>query len=288
MLQSFTMTFDGHLLNRGFWLYVWQIKGPGSLVVYVGRTGDSSSAHASSPFKRIGQHLDPSPNAKGNALGKQLTRRGIQYADCTFEMVAIGPLYPEQTDFDAHVPLRNQMAAFERAVADELKRRRYDVLGTHPRQGSPDPGILAQILALLDQKFPPLPATELHTIQDLTEALLTPEDFWICAFCGKVATLETIPQPLCESRTCPCGAIALANRSCDYDEITDDAIGLFSISVRPESHGYDQDLRQDILRSGVDIKQGVSREIEWFPGHREQIDYVWFRRSCYEWRAPES
>ena len=156
MVQSFSMTFDGHLLNRGFWLYVWQIKGPGSHVVYVGRTGDSSSAHASSPFKRIGQHLDSSPNAKGNALGKQLLRRGIKYADCTFEMVAIGPLYPEQADFDAHVPYRNQMAAFERAVADELKRRRYDVLGTHPRIGSPDAVMLQQLLALLDQKFPPL------------------------------------------------------------------------------------------------------------------------------------
>ena len=67
VLQSYSMTFDGHLLNRGFWLYVWLIKGPQSHHVYVGRTGDSSSPHASSPFKRIGQHLDPGPNAKGSA-----------------------------------------------------------------------------------------------------------------------------------------------------------------------------------------------------------------------------
>jgi hypothetical protein len=72
VLHSYSMTFDGHLLNRGFWPYVWRIQGPVSHHVYVGRTGDSSSAHASSPFKRIGQHLDPSPNAKGNALGKHL------------------------------------------------------------------------------------------------------------------------------------------------------------------------------------------------------------------------
>lgn len=73
MLQSYTMRFDGHLLNRGFWLYVWEIKGPQSHHIYVGRTGDSSSPHASSLFKRIGQHLDHRPNAKGNALGRQLT-----------------------------------------------------------------------------------------------------------------------------------------------------------------------------------------------------------------------
>ena len=76
MLQSYSMTFDGHLLNRGFWLYVWEIKGSMSHHVYVGRTGDSSSPHASSPFKRIGQHLNPSSKAKGNALSKQCGRPG--------------------------------------------------------------------------------------------------------------------------------------------------------------------------------------------------------------------
>jgi len=150
------MRFDGHLLNRGFWLYVWEIKGPLSHHVYVGRTGDSSSAHASSPFKRIGQHLDPGPNAKGNALGKQLTRAGVKYEQCTFEMVAIGPIWPEQEDFDAHKPIRDRMAALERAIADELKRRGYKVLGSHPRRASPDQFVLQQLLAHLDHKFPSL------------------------------------------------------------------------------------------------------------------------------------
>lgn len=154
MLQAYSMTFDGHLLNRGFWLYVWEIKRPMSHHVYVGRTGDSSSPHASSPFKRIGQHLDPSPRAKGNALGKQLRRAGVKHEECTFEMVAVGPIFPEQATFKDHVPVRNQMAALERAVADELRRRGYLVLGTHPRAGSPDQSVLEQIRALLDSKFP--------------------------------------------------------------------------------------------------------------------------------------
>lgn len=154
MLQSYSMRFDGHLLNRGFWLYVWEIKGPLSHHVYVGRTGDSSSAHASSQFKRIGQHLDPGPNAKGNALGKQLTRAGVKYEECSFEMLAIGPIWPEQDDFDAHKPIRDRMAALERDVADELRRRGYDVLGTHPRAGTPDQVILQRIRTLLDPKFP--------------------------------------------------------------------------------------------------------------------------------------
>ena len=156
MLQSYSMTFDGHLLNRGFWLYVWQIKGPLSHHVYVGRTGDSSSPHASSPFKRIGQHLDPSPNAKGNALGKQLRRAGVKYDECSFEMIAIGPIFPEQSEFEAHKPMRDQLASLERAIADELRQRGYVVLGTHPRAGSPDQALLEQLRVLLAPKFPDL------------------------------------------------------------------------------------------------------------------------------------
>ena len=154
MLQSYSMIFDGHLLKRGFWLYVWDIKGPTSRHVYVGRTGDTSSPHASSPFNRIGQHLDTRPKARGNALGRQLRRAGIMCEQCTFEMVAVGPIFPEQATMEEHVPVRDHLAALERAVADELRQRGYVVLGTHPRLGSLDGAVLGQILALLDPKFP--------------------------------------------------------------------------------------------------------------------------------------
>lgn len=50
--------FDGAFLQRGFWLYVWRVIAPNSTeVLYVGRTGDSSSPNAQSPFNRMGQHL---------------------------------------------------------------------------------------------------------------------------------------------------------------------------------------------------------------------------------------
>src|SRR5271170_1962311 len=157
MLNSYSMTFDGDILKRGFWLYVWEIKGTNSHHLYVGRTGDSSSANASSPFKRIGQHLDPSPRAKGNALGKQLRHAGIDCGDCMFEMTAIGPIFTEQSDFGSHIPFRDKMAAIERAVSDELKRRSYIVLGTHPRIGTVEPNLLGEITSLLDRRFPAPP-----------------------------------------------------------------------------------------------------------------------------------
>jgi hypothetical protein len=154
MLKAYKMSFEGRLLSRGFWLYVWEIKGPRSHHVYVGRTGDSSSPHASSPFKRIGQHLDPGRSAKGNALLRQLRRAGVKHEECCFDMIAVGPIFSEQATFVKHVPVRNKMAALERAVADELQRRGYMVLGIHPRDATPEQSVLQQIKTLLESMFP--------------------------------------------------------------------------------------------------------------------------------------
>ncbi len=148
------MEFSGKLLQRGFWLYIWDIKGDASRHIYVGRTGDSSSANASSPFRRIGQHLDVSLNAKGNALGRRLKEAGINPQACTFEMIAIGPIFDEQKSLREHYPLRDKTAALERALADELKMRGYHVLGVHPRAASPDYSLFEQMIVKLQDSFP--------------------------------------------------------------------------------------------------------------------------------------
>ncbi len=147
------MEFSGKLLKRGFWLYVWDIKG-NSRHLYVGRTGDSSSANASSPFRRIGQHLDTRLNAKGNALGRQLRSAGIEPESCTFEMTAIGPIFAEQASMLDHEPLRDKTAALEKALALELRRRGYSVLGTHSSRTDADPALFQQVLGKLDSTYP--------------------------------------------------------------------------------------------------------------------------------------
>ena len=149
------MEFSGKLLKRGFWLYVWDIKQDQRHRLYVGRTGDSSSPHASSPFRRIGQHLDPSVNAKGNALGRQLKTAGIDPEKCTFEMTAIGPIFEEQASLHEHLPYRDKTAALERALADELRGRGYEVLGSHPKNGAVDYPLFEQVIERLNRAFPP-------------------------------------------------------------------------------------------------------------------------------------
>jgi hypothetical protein len=69
-------------------------------------------------------------------------------------MVAGGPIISEQATFVDHPAVRNQMSAPERAITDELWRRGYVVLGAHPRVGSPELSVLAQIQELLDSKSP--------------------------------------------------------------------------------------------------------------------------------------
>lgn len=103
-------------------------------------------------------------------------------------------------------------------------------------------------------------------------------DQWTCPFCGAQAVWETTPAPLGESRTCACGAIALAAPARDYDEITDDALNLFSIPTRPESRGSEALLRRDLLDAGIEIRDGLTRRVEIAPGRHDEMQSVWFRR----------
>jgi len=125
------MEFNGEVLERGFWLYVWEITEGSACHLYVGRTGDSSSPHASSPFNRIGQHLDFRKNAKGATLAKRLREAGVNPKKSKFRMLALGPFFLEQEDFEAHKPYRDQMATFEYELASHLKSVGYSVLGIH-------------------------------------------------------------------------------------------------------------------------------------------------------------
>jgi hypothetical protein len=148
-----SIRFPGQVLKRGFWLYVIDIRSPERRLLYVGRTGDSSSPHAGSPFGRISQHLDLRPNAKGNALFRNLRRVGVDPSECELEMIAVGPFFPEQTTFKRHKLIRDQMAALEMGVAKQLHGRGFEVLGTHAAREPADPSVLSDVLRLVESKL---------------------------------------------------------------------------------------------------------------------------------------
>jgi hypothetical protein len=150
-LEHYRMAFDGKLLRRGFWIYVWRIVVADKTVYYVGRTGDSPSCHAASPFMRAGQHLDLRENAKGNALKRRLAERHVSPDECTFEMVAIGPLFPEQSKVSVHRVYRDKAAALEKAVAGYLKEKGKEVLGTHHSKKQLDDTLFQSVRQTINQ-----------------------------------------------------------------------------------------------------------------------------------------
>ncbi len=126
-LPTHAVTLPAPMIERGFWLYVWRIASPLGELLYVGRTGDSSSPNASAPFARMGQHLGTNRNQ--NMVRRHLERRGAPPEECDwFELVACGPLFPEAQDWSEHVVRRDVVAGLERALADALAEAGYDVL----------------------------------------------------------------------------------------------------------------------------------------------------------------
>lgn len=123
------LQFEGGILRRGFWLYVWEVTPPGAEpLYYVGRTGDSSSTNAQSPFNRMGQHLGFAKNA--NMLRRHLTSNGVDPDGCRFRLVAYGPVEAESLaeGREEHDRRRDIVAAMERTLAQEMAGAGYKVM----------------------------------------------------------------------------------------------------------------------------------------------------------------
>jgi len=119
--------FDGGLLTRGFWLYVCEITRPDSSpVYYVGRTGDTSSPNPQSPFYRMSQHLGTNKNSM--ALRTRLTAQNINPEECSFRLVAYGPMLKEAKASEPYSTLMGIMAALEKALADAMCEAGYKVI----------------------------------------------------------------------------------------------------------------------------------------------------------------
>jgi len=130
------LTLPGQMLQRGFWLYVWRVQTAKGERLYVGRTGDSSSPHATAPYTRMGQHLGFSKAA--NSLRRLLTEAGVEPESCgQFDLISYGPIFPEigmakdqlrHEQMVLHTPVRDQMAGLEKKLRDALAAAEYKVL----------------------------------------------------------------------------------------------------------------------------------------------------------------
>jgi len=152
---TYSLTLPAAMLRRGFWLYVWRVEAPGGELLYVGRTGDSSSPNATPPYQRMGQHLGHQKTQ--NALRRHLEGRGIKPEACrAFHLIAHGPLYAEAQDMIAHTAPRDTVAALEKALADKLRLAGYEVLNTVHCRKPLDEKLFARVLAAFADHLPAL------------------------------------------------------------------------------------------------------------------------------------
>lgn len=162
-MPTHILTLTPAVLQRGFWLYVWRVTVDAErIVVYVGRTGDSSSPNAQAPFTRMGQHLGY--NEKQNALRRRLKARDILPEACqNFELICHGPIYPEvvrdndsnrDTLMEAHISIRDMVGAMERQLCQELKDAGYDVLNTVNCRAAFDTPVWQTVRVAFAEHFP--------------------------------------------------------------------------------------------------------------------------------------
>ena len=150
-LHLYSVSIAGQMLQRGFWLYIWRIRSRSRVFYYVGRTGDNSSINASSPISRLGQHLSFQSYASANMLIRHMRSNRINPYTCKLEMIALGPIFPEQKTMKQHVHYRDIIGHIESALAIHLRKRGLLVLGKHPRTGDVDRDLLSSIVSKFEK-----------------------------------------------------------------------------------------------------------------------------------------
>lgn len=154
MPEIFTVTLDGAMLRRGFYVYVWEITPPdGKKVLYVGRTGDSSSPNAQSLFNRLGQNLGTL--ATSSMVRNNLEKRCIDPTQCQFDMVGYGPIFDEVPGkhMDAHKPIRDKVGAAEKRLAEDLADAGYDVMNQVRCNAALEVEVYEQVRAAFAARF---------------------------------------------------------------------------------------------------------------------------------------
>jgi hypothetical protein len=150
------ISLSAKMLRRGFWLCVWKISTTDDQTLhYVGRTGDSSSLKAQSPFARISGHLGSNKHA--DTLQQHLRKRKLAIENCVqFEMIPFGPIYDEADGLELHRERRDVVAALESKLCAAMAQGEYDVLNTVNSKKVLDPTMWLTVRTEFVKTFPKL------------------------------------------------------------------------------------------------------------------------------------
>ena len=148
------MSFDGTLLGRGYWIYAIIIYYKSNeMYLYIGRTGDNSSANAGSPFQRVMDHFNLRQSVPMNTIKDLIKKNEHEFSNIYFRLLAVGPLSPEQKDYESHKPIRNKMTALEKYVADYFVSKGYNVIGKHDDNEAKDQELNAKVIEALEPQI---------------------------------------------------------------------------------------------------------------------------------------
>jgi len=144
------LAFEGVLLTRGFWLYIWEIKsGDDRNIYYVGKTGDKPSGSSQSPFDRLSKHLGQNKN--NNALRRYLDKNQVDPSRCHFRFHAYGPLFTEGS-LD-HGKVCDMMSGLEKALADAMYGAGYEVMNKVHSRHPADPELFERVRSKFAAEF---------------------------------------------------------------------------------------------------------------------------------------
>lgn len=151
------------VLQRGFWLYVLELRIDGETWHYVGRTGDNGHLTASDPFSRLAMHVQTRlGHGKVNTFNQLGHRKalppvsGWQMESCVFH--SYGPIFHEEIKDDSerkdrHLAKRLKIAPLENHLNRAMRAASYNVLNNAGRDKKYDQKIWLGIHAAFAAKF---------------------------------------------------------------------------------------------------------------------------------------
>ena len=193
--------------------------------------------------------------------GLQLFRRGL--VECFAELPSRLRVPSRQT---VQAMMRVISPVLSRAASAERLQRAFDL-------------ILRQVkLTSVTVPRPSCTDDPIHDGARQVSAEAVGDRRWLCPWCAQVAKRPTRPAPLCDSRSCDCGAVALGAPPWDLDEVIDNALALFGVETRKESRGNDFLLLADLRDSGIDVRIGLLESNGQDKPRWWKYQYLWFRR----------
>ena len=118
-LQTCEVRFDGGILRRGFWLYVWEITPPQGRVSVLRGTYRDARPPTRNRHSTGWASISGFTN-NGNMLRQHLLKQQVEPERCRFRLIALGPLEAESKASvrHEHDQRRDVMAAMEKALAE--------------------------------------------------------------------------------------------------------------------------------------------------------------------------